>query len=62
MKWSELKKKLREAGFELLRQGRGSHEIWHNPKSNIKITISAHDSKEIGTGLANDLMKKARLK
>jgi len=27
----QLRDLLREAGFEFLRHGKGSHDIWHNP-------------------------------
>ena len=29
----DLKKILREAGCEIVRKGKGSHEIWHSPIS-----------------------------
>lgn len=63
MKWSELKKKLKNAGFEFLRDAKGSHEIWHHPdKENSEIVIANHASKEVGTGLANKILKQAGLK
>jgi len=33
MKFSELKKKLKQAGFRFERQGKGSHQIWYNKQS-----------------------------
>jgi predicted RNA binding protein YcfA (HicA-like mRNA interferase family) len=32
---------LREAGFEFLRPGKGSHEIWRNPKTGKAVAIPA---------------------
>lgn len=63
MKWSELKKKLRKAGYEFLRDAKGSHEYWHHPdKKGSEEVISSHNAKEVGTGLANKILKRAGLK
>jgi predicted RNA binding protein YcfA (HicA-like mRNA interferase family) len=63
MKWSELKKKLKNAGYVFLRDAKGSHEIWHHPdKEGSEIVIANHASKEVGTGLANKILKQAELK
>jgi len=63
MKWSELKRKLKNVGYEFLRDAKGSHEVWHHPeKPNSEIIIANHPSKEIGTGLANKILKQAGLK
>lgn len=63
MKWSELTKKLTKAGWVLLRDAKGSHEIWHHPgKEGSEIVIANHKGKEVGTGLANKILKKAGLK
>lgn len=34
-----LRKLLREAGCLLIRQGRGSHEIWRNPKTGLNFAV-----------------------
>ncbi|MHA4894017.1 type II toxin-antitoxin system HicA family toxin [Pedobacter sp. PWIIR3] len=63
MKWNELKKLLQKAGWQKLRDAKGSHEIWHNPKLEGKtIIIANHPSQEVGTGLANKILKQAGLK
>ncbi len=63
MKWSELKRKLKSAGYEFLRDAKGSHEVWHHPeKPGSEIVIANHPSKEIGTGLAQKILKQAGLK
>jgi predicted RNA binding protein YcfA (HicA-like mRNA interferase family) len=30
---------LRDAGYELKRQGRGDHQIWWNPKTGAHVTV-----------------------
>ncbi|RQO79130.1 hypothetical protein DBR40_05265 [Pedobacter sp. KBW01] len=63
MKWSELKRKLKKEGFEFLREAKGSHEVWHHPqRPNSEMILTSHNSKEVGTGLANKLLKQAGLK
>ena len=53
---------LREHGFEELRTGKGSHrQFWH-PGSKKIITVSVHTKKEVGTGLANRILKDAGVK
>jgi predicted RNA binding protein YcfA (HicA-like mRNA interferase family) len=41
-KYREIVKKLKRLGFEFLRQGAGSHEIWYNRLSNRYTTIPNH--------------------
>lgn len=63
MKWNELLKKLKKAGYVYLRDAKGSHEYWHHPeKPGSEIVIANHGAKEIGTGLANKIIKQAGLK
>jgi predicted RNA binding protein YcfA (HicA-like mRNA interferase family) len=33
------KKLLAKAGWQLLRQGKGDHEIWHDPRTGRKVTV-----------------------
>jgi predicted RNA binding protein YcfA (HicA-like mRNA interferase family) len=40
--YRELSRKLRALGCELKRQGKGSHEIWHNPALNRSATVPRH--------------------
>lgn len=37
----DLRRILRRAGFVLLRQGKGDHEIWHNPETRVLLTVDA---------------------
>ncbi|MET3115012.1 putative RNA binding protein YcfA (HicA-like mRNA interferase family) [Pedobacter sp. CG_S7] len=63
MKWNELLKKMKKAGYVYLRDAKGSHEIWHHPEiKGSEETIAKHGSKEIGTGLAKKILKRAGLK
>ena len=59
MKYSEFFKKIKEKGWWLLRQGKGSHEIWTNGKK--EISIPNHGSKEIPTGTKKALEKQMGL-
>ncbi|HET7606609.1 MAG TPA: type II toxin-antitoxin system HicA family toxin [Sphingomicrobium sp.] len=34
-----VKRILREHGFELLRSGKGDHEIWWNPQTKRQVTV-----------------------
>lgn len=61
MKSSELVRKFERAGWIEIRQT-GSHKIFKNPKTGETIPVPYHGSKEIGTGLANKLLKAAGLK
>ncbi|MBK8456594.1 MAG: type II toxin-antitoxin system HicA family toxin [Phyllobacteriaceae bacterium] len=54
----ELKKLLRAAGWEFLRQARGDHEVWRNPATGQKATI---DNNSKSRHLANDILKAAGL-
>jgi len=52
------KRLLAKAGWQLLRQGKGDHEIWHDPKSGRKVTI---DNSMKSRHLANKILKFAGL-
>jgi predicted RNA binding protein YcfA (HicA-like mRNA interferase family) len=49
---------LRANGFEFLRAGKGSHEIWSNPTTNRHVTVP-RNTKSRHT--ANDVLKQADL-
>jgi predicted RNA binding protein YcfA (HicA-like mRNA interferase family) len=60
--WAELIRQLREHGFEELRTAKGSHrQFWH-PTSRKIVTVTVHTKKEVGTGLANRILKDAGIK
>ncbi|KQM68211.1 hypothetical protein ASE74_24145 [Pedobacter sp. Leaf216] len=62
MKWNELIKKLKKAGWHKLRDAKGSHEIWQNAEGDKHVVIAFHGAKEIGPGLASSILKQAGLK
>lgn len=62
MTWAALIRKLKEHGFQELRTGKGSHQQFWNPITKTVVTISAHTKKEVGTGLANRILKDAGIK
>jgi predicted RNA binding protein YcfA (HicA-like mRNA interferase family) len=41
-KYREVAKKLRKLGFDFVRPGAGSHEIWRKEQTGRKITIAFH--------------------
>ncbi|MDO4729230.1 MAG: type II toxin-antitoxin system HicA family toxin [Bacteroidota bacterium] len=57
MKTNELLKILRKGGCEPLRDAKGSHQLWWNPKTGAKCVVPIHPSKEIGTGLERNIKK-----
>jgi hypothetical protein len=52
------KQALSDAGWLFLRQARGDHEIWHDPKTGQKVTV---DGNMKSRHTANDTLKKAGL-
>lgn len=62
MKCSELKRRLMRAGWQILRQGKGSHLIMiHKDKPGIEIVFPDHGSAEMGKGLEARILKQAGL-
>ena len=59
---AEYEKKLRHAlsqhGFTLLRRGKGSHDIWYQPDSHIKVTVP---NKIKSRHMANVILKDAKI-
>jgi predicted RNA binding protein YcfA (HicA-like mRNA interferase family) len=49
---------LHEAGCELRRQGKGSHEIWYSPRTRRTFTVPANITSQ---RLANEILKQAGL-
>jgi predicted RNA binding protein YcfA (HicA-like mRNA interferase family) len=56
--YRDLVRLLRDAGYELKRQGRGDHEIWWNPRTNVHVTV---DRKLKSRFTANGILKEANL-
>jgi len=60
--WAQLQRKLKKAGFRLERQAGGSHQIWVQDRTGKRMVIAVHTSKEIGTGLAQKILKEVGIK
>jgi predicted RNA binding protein YcfA (HicA-like mRNA interferase family) len=54
----KLKKTLTAAGCYFVRQGRGDHEIWYSPLTNINFTV---DNAILSRHTANGVLKEAGL-
>jgi len=54
----ELLRLLREAGCVFVRHGKGDHDIWHSPKSDINFPV---DQKILSRHTANGVLKQAGL-
>jgi predicted RNA binding protein YcfA (HicA-like mRNA interferase family) len=61
MKSSELVRRFQQAAWIEVRQT-GSHKIFKNPVTGQIMPVPFHGSKEVGTGLANKILKQAGLK
>lgn len=59
MKYSKFLKLAKKGGWQFLRQGKGSHEIWQ--KEHKKVSIPNHGSKEMPKGLEKSLKKQMEL-
>lgn len=53
-----VRKLLVQAGWQFLRQGRGDHEIWHDPETGRKVTV---DNSMKSRHTANAVLKQAGL-
>lgn len=61
MKYSELHKRLREAGCYIIREG-SNHPIWYSPITDKQFPTSRHESEEVKPGTLNNILKRAGLK
>ncbi|MGL6343924.1 MAG: type II toxin-antitoxin system HicA family toxin [Waterburya sp.] len=57
--YREVTQKMRKLGFEFYRSGKGDHEIWINPKTNLRTTIPHH--REIREGTLRNILKQAQV-
>ena len=61
MKVSELTKIAKKQGCYIKRHG-SEHDIWINPKTGNTARIPRHQSKEVATGTAHNIMEDLGLK
>lgn len=59
MKSNEFIREIKQKGWTLLRQGKGSHEIYE--KDGQCVSVPNHGSKEMGKGIENKLRKQMGL-
>jgi predicted RNA binding protein YcfA (HicA-like mRNA interferase family) len=57
--YQEVTRKMRKLGFEFYRPGKGDHEIWINPVTNLRTTIPHH--REIREGTLRNILKQAQV-
>lgn len=61
MKYSELEKRLKEAGCYDTEKQANDHPVWYSPITNKKFRLSNHKSKEVATGTLKRILKDAGL-
>ena len=53
--YSQVAEALRKRGFLLVRQGKGSHEIWGLPRAGLKVTVPRNlKSRHTANGILKD--------
>ena len=57
--YREVTRKLRKLGFEFYRSGKGDHEIWFNPDTNLRTTVPHH--REVKEGTLRNILKQAQI-
>jgi len=60
MKTSELTRLAKKQKCKIVRHG-SEHDIWINPQTGGKASIPRHQSKEVPTGTAKNIMKRLGL-
>jgi len=61
MKYSELKKLLKQHGCYKIEEGSG-HEKWFSPITNDSFRVGRHDSQDVPKGTYNAILKQSGLK
>ena len=59
-KYKDIVQKLRKVDFHFDRQAKGSHEIWYNSKTKVRITLPNHPG-DMPEGTLNAIVKQAGL-
>ncbi len=60
MKYSELEKKLQEAGCTISREGK-NHTIWYSPITGNSFPVGRHQTQDVPPGTYRSIMKSAGL-
>lgn len=58
LKYKEIVRRLKKAGFEFDRNAKGSHEIWWNPATRARTTIPNHPG-DMPEGTLRAILKQA---
>jgi predicted RNA binding protein YcfA (HicA-like mRNA interferase family) len=58
-KYQQVAKRLIALGLILERKGKGSHEIWYNPKTDCFTVLPHHGSKDVKEGTLRNMLKQA---
>ena len=58
MKYSELKRLLKNNGCEFRHEGR-RHEIWYSPKTGNEFPVGRHNAQDVAPGTFKAIMKQA---
>jgi len=62
MKGSELRRRVTDAGWRLVRYGSKHNLYGHNDRPGVLIAIPRHESKEVPVGTANHILKQVEAK
>ena len=60
MKYSELKKLLKQNGCKMIREG-ANHEQWYSPKTGKKFSVGRHNTEDVKVGTLKSIMRDAGL-
>ncbi|WP_286898094.1 MULTISPECIES: type II toxin-antitoxin system HicA family toxin [Sphingobacterium] len=61
MKYSELKRILKDDGWYVARNG-SKHDVYHHKEKEGVVVVGRHDSQEVASGTLNSILKQAGLK
>lgn len=57
MNYRQLTRRLRELGFEFVREAPGSHEIWWNPANQQFTVIPRHGGRDLPAGTLRAILR-----
>jgi predicted RNA binding protein YcfA (HicA-like mRNA interferase family) len=57
MRYRDIAQRLRELGYVELREGKGSHRIWHNPTNGLIVAIPDWGGKDLAPGTVRAVIR-----
>ena len=57
MRYRDLAQRLRELGCTELREGKGSHRIWHNPTTGLIASVPDWGGKDLAPGTVRAIIR-----